>query len=223
MGYLKDENGQPLKGKFVRLYLPNTWTVRTRTLDDGLFRLLLGATAERKGKGLVIKLGDRTMRKDSKAAEYALFMLPPNYKQCAQVGPAAPVAVRVASSRRVTAVAPPTAGTDAAERRIAPCRRPGVATRLHAMPLPRWRLRAAVPPERLTRAAAPLLIVRVLEGLTAWVFFNESFSIAPVRGFWLVQGAFIAYLLLNLLIALRYRLGRVSACACCSATSRSTS
>ena len=84
LGYLKDENGQPLKGKFVRLYLPNTWTVRTRTLDDGLFRLLLGATAERKGKGLVIKLGDRTMRKDSKASEYALFMLPPDYKPCAK-------------------------------------------------------------------------------------------------------------------------------------------
>ena len=78
------------------------------------------------------------------------------------------------------------------------------------MPPPRWRLRAAVTPERLIRAAAPLLIVRVLVGLIAWVFFNEDFSIAPVRGFWLVQGAFIAYLLLNLLIALRYRLGRVS-------------
>jgi hypothetical protein len=83
IGYLKDENGQPLKGKFVRLYLPNTWTVRTRTLDDGMFRLLLGATADRKGKGLVIKLGDRTTRSDSKAAEYALFMLPPQYKPCA--------------------------------------------------------------------------------------------------------------------------------------------
>lgn len=82
-GYLKDENGQPLKGKFVRLYLPNTWTVRTRTTDDGMFRLLLGATAERKGKALSIKLGDRTMRKDSKAAEYALYMLPENYKPCA--------------------------------------------------------------------------------------------------------------------------------------------
>lgn len=78
------------------------------------------------------------------------------------------------------------------------------------MPFPRWRLSAAVPPERLTRAAAPLLIVRVLQGLTAWVFFNESFSIAPSRVFWLVQGAFITYLLLNLLIALRYRQGRVS-------------
>ena len=78
------------------------------------------------------------------------------------------------------------------------------------MPLPRWRLRAAVPPERLSRVAAPLLIVRVLQGLVAWVFFNEFFSLASVRRFWLVQGAFIAYLLLNLLIALRYRLGRVS-------------
>lgn len=84
MGYLKDENGQPLKGKFVRLYLPNTWTVRTRTGDDGLFRLLLGATVERKGKAQIIKLGDRVMPKDSKAAEYALFMLPENYKACGE-------------------------------------------------------------------------------------------------------------------------------------------
>lgn len=83
IGYLKDEKGQPMKGKFVRLYLPNTWTVRTRTMDDGMFRLLLGATAERKGKGLVIRLGDHTMRSDSKASEYALYMMPDNYKPCA--------------------------------------------------------------------------------------------------------------------------------------------
>ena len=83
VGYLKDEKGQPLKGKFVRLLLPNTWTVRTRTVDDGMFRLLLGATAERKGKALVIDLGNRTMRADSKAPEYQLFMLPDNYKPCA--------------------------------------------------------------------------------------------------------------------------------------------
>ena len=90
MGYLKDENGQPLKGKFVRLYLPNTWTVRTRTTDDGLFRLLLGATVERKGKAQIIKLGDRIMPKDSKAAEYALFMLPENYKPCGAAPKAEP-------------------------------------------------------------------------------------------------------------------------------------
>jgi hypothetical protein len=85
-GHLKDENGQALKGKFVRLYLPNTWTVRTRTLDDGTFRLLLGATAERKGKGLHINLGDRVMRSDTKTSEYALFMLPENYKPCTPAG-----------------------------------------------------------------------------------------------------------------------------------------
>jgi PAS domain S-box-containing protein len=67
-----------------------------------------------------------------------------------------------------------------------------------------------VPRERLTHAAAPLLFVRVLEGLIAWVFFNEYFAIAPVRGFLIVQGAFVAYLLLNLGLALRYRRGRVS-------------
>lgn len=88
-GRLKDENGEPQKGKFVRLFLPNTWTVRTRTFDDGLFRLLLGATAERKGKPLVIKLGDRVMRKDSKSGEYALYMLPPNYKPCPPSGTSA--------------------------------------------------------------------------------------------------------------------------------------
>jgi hypothetical protein len=82
LGYLKDEAGQPLKGRFVRLLLPNTWTVRTRTLDDGMFRLLLGATTERKGKGLVIKLGDHPMAKDSKLPEYQMFMLPPDYKPC---------------------------------------------------------------------------------------------------------------------------------------------
>jgi PAS domain S-box-containing protein len=76
------------------------------------------------------------------------------------------------------------------------------------MSLSRWRLRAAVSADRLSRAAAPLLIVRVLQGLIAWLFFNEYFSIAPVRRFWIVQGAFVAYLLLNLLFSLRYRRGQ---------------
>lgn len=88
MGHLKDEDGQPMKNKFVRLYLPNTWTVRTRTSDDGMFRLLLGATTERKGKAQVIQLGDRVMRKDSTASEYALFMMPEDYKPCDPTKPA---------------------------------------------------------------------------------------------------------------------------------------
>lgn len=82
LGTLKDEHGQPLNGRFVKLFLPNTWTVRTRTGNDGLFRLVLGATVERKGKPLVLELGTRTMRRDSKADHYALFMVPENYKPC---------------------------------------------------------------------------------------------------------------------------------------------
>src|SRR5437867_2203045 len=76
------------------------------------------------------------------------------------------------------------------------------------MLVPPGRLQGAVSSDRLTRVAAPLLIIRVLQGLIAWVFFNEYFSVATVRGFWSVQAAFIAYLLLNLPVALRYRLGR---------------
>lgn len=75
--------------------------------------------------------------------------------------------------------------------------------------MPRLQLRA-LRPQRLTATAAPLLVIRVLQGLTAWVFFNEYFSIAPVRGFWLVQCAFIASLVLNLLLALSYRRGVTS-------------
>ena len=82
-GYLKDEKGEPVKNKFVKLFLPNTWTVRTRTTDQGMFRLMLGATAERKGKSLTRDLGVRTMRRDSKAELYALYMLPEGYKPCA--------------------------------------------------------------------------------------------------------------------------------------------
>src|SRR5579862_8030180 len=81
------------------------------------------------------------------------------------------------------------------------------------MALLRWRLHAAGPLGGLSRAAAPLLIIRVLQGLVAWVFFNEYFSAVPGSAFWSVQGAFIAYLLLNLPIALFYRRGRSSTAA----------
>jgi hypothetical protein len=83
IGTLKDENGNPLKNRFVKLYLPNTWTVRTRTGDDGGFRLLLGATQDRTGdKPLVVDLGDRVMKANSDVENYALFMMEPTYKPC---------------------------------------------------------------------------------------------------------------------------------------------
>ncbi|MBX3023475.1 PAS domain S-box protein [bacterium] len=62
--------------------------------------------------------------------------------------------------------------------------------------------------EQVSRAVGPWLIIRVVEGLIAWLFFNEYFSIQAVR--WVVQGAFIAYLLLNLVAVLGYRFGRGS-------------
>ena len=62
------------------------------------------------------------------------------------------------------------------------------------------------PPERVARASSALLVVRVGEGLAAWLLFNEFF----VSTEWLVQAAFVAYLLLNLGVALRYRRGLVS-------------
>lgn len=83
VGKLEDEKGNPLKNRFVKLYLPNTWTVRTRTREDGTFRLLLGATLERKGaKPLVVDIGGRVMRADSDAENYSLFMMEPKYKPC---------------------------------------------------------------------------------------------------------------------------------------------
>lgn len=82
-GYLKDEKGEPIVDKYVRIFLPNTWTIRTKTVDGGLFILRLGATLERKSdKPIVVNLGDRRMRRDSKAEQYALYMLRGDYKSC---------------------------------------------------------------------------------------------------------------------------------------------
>ena len=77
-----------------------------------------------------------------------------------------------------------------------------------AMALRRGRADGRASAEQISRAVGPWLIIRVVEGLIAWLFFNEYFSIQAVR--WLVQGAFVAYLLLNLAVVLRYRQGRAS-------------
>ena len=90
-GKLVDDSGNPMKGRFLKLFLANGWTVRTRTSDQGVFRLMLGATEDRKSKQpLVTDLG--TQRDLSTGTEYyALFLLPESYKPCAAqaAGPAA--------------------------------------------------------------------------------------------------------------------------------------
>lgn len=84
LGKLKDEDGNPVTGKFVRLFLPNTWSVRTRTSDKGTFILRLGPSGRRQSKKpLSLDLGERRIGKDSKAGTYVLFMLPEDYKPCA--------------------------------------------------------------------------------------------------------------------------------------------
>lgn len=85
LGTLKKPDGSAMAEDFVRLYLPNTWTVRTRSSKDGLFRLLLGATQERQGERILVRLGDRVRTPQPDAGEqpdYALYMLPEDYKPC---------------------------------------------------------------------------------------------------------------------------------------------
>ncbi len=81
-GILQGVGGAPLPNEFIRLYLPNTWTVRTRTAAKGYFRLLLGATLDRQGSQIEVDLGIRTRLKGGTGEDYSLFMLPENYKPC---------------------------------------------------------------------------------------------------------------------------------------------
>jgi hypothetical protein len=82
-GKLVDDAGAPRKERFVRMFLPNGWTVRSRTAEDGEFRLALGATEPRKSKRspLLVDLGTRV---DAKAGtdDYSFYLLPQSYKPC---------------------------------------------------------------------------------------------------------------------------------------------
>lgn len=82
-GLLQDESGQPIKNHFVKLYSA-AFGVRTKTTSSGAFYLRIGAGVDRKSKTPVVyDLGTRTLRKDSKSSEYAMFMLPDAYQACA--------------------------------------------------------------------------------------------------------------------------------------------
>jgi len=83
IGKLQDSSGKGVQSKFVSVSLPNTWRIRTRTTDDGRFRLMLGATMQKADpKNLItVDLGVRTLD-DPKAEQYSLFMLQEGYKPC---------------------------------------------------------------------------------------------------------------------------------------------
>jgi hypothetical protein len=82
-GKLVDSAGSPRKDRFVRLFLPNGWSVRTRTGDGGAFRLMLGATESRKSKkAAVVDLGTRVDERPG-TEDYSVYALPQPYKPCA--------------------------------------------------------------------------------------------------------------------------------------------
>jgi len=100
-GKLVDADGKPVKERFVKLFMPNGWGVRTRTLDDGTFRLMLGATADREGKTpITIDLGTRTDSKKGEDPYFAMFMLPQTYTACSAADAPAAAAAPAAKPKK---------------------------------------------------------------------------------------------------------------------------
>lgn len=82
-GTVVDAAGQPVKNRFVKLFLPNDWTVKSKTSDEGTFRLRLGATLERKSnQPLVTDLGKLVDMRTGKDPQFAIYLMPPSYKPC---------------------------------------------------------------------------------------------------------------------------------------------
>ena len=83
VGNLVDPEGKPVKDRFVKAFLPNGWTIRGRTAEQGKFRLMLGATAERQSKEpVVVNLGQHVDTKKGDDQFYSVFILPESYKPC---------------------------------------------------------------------------------------------------------------------------------------------
>ncbi|MBI4516504.1 MAG: PAS domain S-box protein [Deltaproteobacteria bacterium] len=72
-------------------------------------------------------------------------------------------------------------------------------------------LTAGLRRDLIQRAAYPLLVLRVVEGLASWVLFNEVFLVhtRPAHA-WLVHCGYLTYFAANLFVSLRYRSGKVS-------------
>jgi hypothetical protein len=88
IGKLVDAQGQPIKDRFVKVFMANGWNIRTRTSDAGTYRLMLGATVERKSTTpLVIDLGTRVDSPQENKEFYAMFLLPNDYKPCPAAHP----------------------------------------------------------------------------------------------------------------------------------------
>lgn len=87
-GKLIKPDGNPVIDRFVKIFLPNGWSVRTRTAGDGTFRLMLGATAERKGEEpIVVDVGRRVDSVVGTDEHFAMYLLPPDFKVCPATEP----------------------------------------------------------------------------------------------------------------------------------------
>ncbi|HVO25002.1 MAG TPA: hypothetical protein VMW56_15375 [Candidatus Margulisiibacteriota bacterium] len=88
VGKLVDAQGQPIKDRFVKVFMANGWNIRTRTSDAGTYRLMLGATVERKSTTpVVVDLGTRVDSPKDNKEFYAMFLLPDGYKPCPAAKP----------------------------------------------------------------------------------------------------------------------------------------
>jgi hypothetical protein len=82
-GKITNAKGEPVKERFVKLFMSNGWGHRTKTLDTGVFHLSLGATQERKGKDVVtVDVGTLVDAVGQDDQYFSMFFLPPNHAPC---------------------------------------------------------------------------------------------------------------------------------------------
>jgi hypothetical protein len=90
VGKLVDGAGNPVKARFVRMFTPVGWSMRSPTADDGTFHFLMGATAARKSRSPVLTdLGTHVDRTKG-TRFYAFFLMPGSYRPCSVTPAAAP-------------------------------------------------------------------------------------------------------------------------------------
>jgi len=89
IGHLKDASGKPVNNQFVRVVEPNGWAFTTRTSQDGMFRIMVGATLDRAGNPAQNKdLGTLTIQpKSGKEGAVTFYVLPEQFKPCAPPKP----------------------------------------------------------------------------------------------------------------------------------------
>lgn len=84
IGRLVKEDGQPASKHYIKMFLPNGWSVRSQTKEDGTFRMKMGATAEReKGDALVLDVGDRLDKSRTGNEQFSFYLMPDAYNSCA--------------------------------------------------------------------------------------------------------------------------------------------